>query len=78
MNLVTAGNSVKHSKPAGKGYRNHTVFKARLNKPHFYKKVHVRGYVCGHAYEVSECGSESTFCRRTLKVTKVFSEQGED
>lgn len=55
MNLVTAGNSVKHSKATGKGYHSNTLFKERLNKPHFYtKKVHVHVCVCVHVCEVSE------------------------
>jgi len=56
MNVVTAGNSVKHSKPTGKGHYNNTAFKDRLNKTHFYtEKVRVHGCVSVPVDEVRDC-----------------------
>lgn len=78
MNLVTAGNSVKRSKPTGKGYHNNAVFKERLNKKTFLHKKVVRPHGCVCTRVGGECVSESTFCRCTLKITKVVLEQEED
>lgn len=51
MNLVTAGNSVKHSKYTSKGYHNNTVHKERLNKQKIMQKMYV--HVFAHLYEVN-------------------------